>query len=54
MTTDVTRRSLLGATLAGSAGLALPGNLMAKEAARPTVPVDTTSGKMRGLRRGGL
>ncbi len=54
MTTGFTRRTLLGTTLAGAVGLALPERLMAEEGAQPTEPVDTTSGKVRGLRRGGL
>lgn len=54
MTSDVTRRTLLGATLAGSAGLVLPTNLMAQQDARPTDAIETTSGKVRGVRHGGL
>jgi para-nitrobenzyl esterase len=51
---EFTRRTMLGATLAGSAALALPGSVLAVEAGTPTNPIDTTSGKVRGLRSGGL
>jgi para-nitrobenzyl esterase len=44
---------MLAGSLAGSA-LALSGRAMADSAGVPTAPVETTSGKVRGLRGGGL
>lgn len=49
----VTRRTVLAGTLAGSA-MALSGRASADAAGVPTAPVDTTSGKVRGMRAGGL
>ncbi|MBV1686741.1 carboxylesterase/lipase family protein [Novosphingobium sp. G106] len=47
------RRSVLAGTLAGSACM-LAGRAMADDAGAPTAAVETTSGKVRGLRAGGL
>lgn len=50
---NITRRTVLAGTLAGSA-VALSGRAMADDVGVPTAAVDTTSGKVRGLRAGGL
>ena len=50
----MTRRDAIAATLAGSAAAAFPETLLAAAEAVPTPAVETTSGKVRGLRSGGL
>ncbi len=50
---NITRRTVLAGTLAGSA-MALSGRAMADSPGVPTASVDTTSGKIRGMRAGGL
>jgi para-nitrobenzyl esterase len=49
----ISRRTVLAGTLAGSA-LALSGRALADDAGVPAAAVDTTSGKVRGMRAGGL
>jgi para-nitrobenzyl esterase len=51
---NCTRTAMLAGTAAGSTTFAFSGRVMAAENGVPTAAVETTSGKVRGLRAGGL
>ena len=50
---QMTRRDAIGASLIGGAGLIFPWQFAAAQAGEQTVPVETTTGKVRGLRANG-
>ena len=54
MDRDWTRRRAIGTMLAGSAALGLPTSLLAANDSVRTRIVETTAGKVRGLRQGGV
>lgn len=51
---DWTRRTVMQGALAGTAATSFPGKLLAAPEPLFTDPIDTTSGKVRGTRQGGL
>lgn len=53
--TDLTRRTLLGGTVAGSLAMAMPAPLIAAQASpEPTRSIRTTHGRVRGLQTGAV